>query len=120
MKKIEAMIRKDKFPEVDIALRSIGVGGLTIAEERTPAQALASDSRSWGVWSYPADLVPHVVLTVVVADDGAKRVVDTIVRSSSTKSVGDGRIVVSQIEQVFDIGTRKADCSVLAVPALTA
>ena len=120
MKKIEATIRKDRFPEVDIALRRIGVGGLTIAEERTPAQVLAANSRSWGVWSYPTDLIPHVILTVVVDDDGAKRVVDSIVRTSSTKSVGDGKIVVSQLENVLDIGTRKADPGALAISTLNA
>lgn len=120
MKKVEATIRKDTFPEVDIALRRIGVGGLTMAEERTRSQMLAADSRSWGAWSYPTDLVPRVVLTVVVDDDGVKRVVDSIVRSSSTKSVGDGKIVVTQLEGVFDIGTRKVDRSVLAVSTLNA
>ena len=115
-----ATIRKDRFPEVDIALRRIGVGGLTIAEERTPAQILAADSRSWGVWPYPKDLVPHVILTVVVDDDGAKRVVDSIVQGTSTRSIGDGKIVVSQLQDVLDIGTRKADRSSLATSTLNA
>ena len=119
MKKIEAAIRKDKFPEVDIALRRIGVGGLTIAEERTPSQLLAANSRSWGVWSYPTDLIPRVILTVVVDDDGAKRVVDSIVNSASSRNSGDGKIVVSQMEDVFDIGSREMDRSVLT-PTLNA
>jgi nitrogen regulatory protein P-II 1 len=120
MKKIEASIRKDKFHEVDMALRRVGVGGITIAEERTPAQVLAADFRSWGVWSYPIDLIPHVILTVVCDDDGAKRVVDSIVKSSSTKSIGDGKIVVSELENVLDIATRKADRSALALSTLNA
>ncbi|MDA4117266.1 MAG: P-II family nitrogen regulator [Thaumarchaeota archaeon] len=119
MKKIEAAIRKDRFPEVDIALRRIGVGGITIAEERTPTQLLAADSRYWGVWSYPTDLIPHVILTVVVDDDGAKRVVDSIVESSSSRNLGDGKIVVSQIEGVYDIGSRETDRSALT-PTLNA
>ena len=119
MKKIEAAIRKDKFPEVDIALRRIGVGGLTVAEERTRVQVLAADSRFWGAWSYPVDFVPHVVLTVVVDDNGARRVVDSIVESASSRSVGDGKITVTQVEDVIDIGSREADRSALA-PALTA
>ena len=57
------------------------------------------------MWTYPLENVKHLLLTVVVDDDGVKKVVDSIRESASTRSWGDGRIVVSTIEDVLDIGS---------------
>ncbi len=111
MKRVEAEVRKERFAEVDLALKKIGVPGLTIAEEKVAGA---------GMWSYPIDRVKHIMLTVIVDDSGVKRVVESIRESASTKSWGDGRIVVSQIERVFDIGSRRLDGSELNLPALSA
>src|SRR5689334_1340956 len=107
LKKVEAEVRKERLAEVDTALKRIGVPGLTIAEETRAAR---------GTWSYPLENVKHVLLTVVVNDSGVKRVVESIRQSASTKSWGDGRIVVSQIENALDIGSRLCDGNELAVP----
>ncbi len=111
LKKVEAEVRKDRFAEVDFALKRIGVPGLTIAEEKTAGR---------GVWSYPLENVKHVLLTVVVDDSSVGRVVESIRESASTRSWGDGRIVVSQVENVLDIGSRQCDGSELTFPSLGA
>jgi nitrogen regulatory protein P-II 1 len=104
MKKVEAEIRKERFAEVDDALRRLGVPGLTVADERAAGR---------GAWTYPLENIRHVLLTVVVDDSSVKRVVESISQSASTKSFGDGRISVSKVEGVFDIGTGLADSSEL-------
>lgn len=109
LKKVEAEVRKERFEEVDMALKRIGVSGLTIAEEERAGR---------GLWSYPIENVKHLLLTVVVDDDGAKRVVESICESASTSSWGDGRISVSSVEQVLDIGSGMADASELALSSL--
>jgi nitrogen regulatory protein P-II 1 len=110
LKKVEAEVRKEKFPDVDFALKRIGVPGLTFVEEHRGGR---------GVWpSYPLEHIPHVLLTVVVDDRGVRKVVESIQESSSTMSSGDGRIVVSELEEVFDIGSGAMDRSELAAPAL--
>src|SRR5271167_4811070 len=105
MKKIEAEVRKERFPEVDFALKKIGVAGLTIAEEQRAGR---------GMWTYPLENVKHLLVTVVVDDDGVKKVVDSIRNSASTGSWGDGRIAVTSVEGVYDIGSGRADQSELA------
>ncbi len=109
LKKVEAEVRKEKFPEVDFALRKIGVPGLTVAEERCAGR---------GLWSYPLENIPHVLLTVVVDDFSVKKVVESIQESGSTRSWGDGRIVVSAVDGVFDIGSGHLDASELTAPPL--
>jgi nitrogen regulatory protein P-II 1 len=111
LKKVEAEVRQERFAEVDSALKRIGVPGLTIAEEKTVER---------GVWSYPTEHVKRVLLTVVVDDSAVKRVVESIQKSASTTSWGDGRIVVSKLEDVFDIGSRRSDGSELTFPSLSA
>ena len=107
MKKVEAEVRKEKFAEVDNALKRVGVPGLTIADEQREGR---------GLWSYPLENIKHLILTVVVDDNDAREVVECIQGSASTNSCGDGRVVVSEIEYALDIGTGLAEPNELAVP----
>jgi nitrogen regulatory protein P-II 1 len=110
LKKVEAEIRKEKFPDVDSALRRIGVPGLTFVEEHRGGR---------GMWpSYLVENIPHVLLTVVVDDLSVTKVVESIQESSSTRSCGDGRIVVSELDDVFDIGSGTMDRSELAASSV--
>jgi nitrogen regulatory protein P-II 1 len=109
MKKVQAEVRKERFPAVDFALKKIGVPGLTLAEERPAGR---------GLWTYPLENVKHVILTVVVEDESAEKVVESIRESASTRSWGDGRIAVSTVEDVYDIGSGSFDRSELTTPAL--
>jgi nitrogen regulatory protein P-II 1 len=109
MKKVEAEVRKERFPEVDLALKKIGVPGLTVADEQRAGR---------GMWSYPIENVKRLILTVVVDDDGVRKVVDSIRGSARTGSWGDGRIAVSTIEDALDIGSGRTDRSELRMPAL--
>ena len=109
MKKVEAEVRKERFPEVDLALKKIGVPGLTVAEEQRAGR---------GMWSYPVENVKHLILTVVVDDDGARKVVESIRGSARTGSWGDGRIAVSTIDDALDIGSGRADRNELTIPSL--
>ena len=100
LKKVEAEVRKERFPEVDSALKRIGVPGLTVAEEERAGR---------GLWSYPLENVKHLLLTVVVDDRDVKKVVESICGSASTRSWGDGRIAVSTIDDALDIGSGRTD-----------
>ena len=109
LKKVEAEIREDKFADVDSALRRIGVPGLTFAQE---------ERASRGALAYPAENVRHLILTVVVDDAGARNVVESIRDSAWAGSWADGRIAVTTLDGVLDIGSGLSDHSELAVPSL--
>lgn len=110
LKKVQAQVRKERFAEVDAALRRIGVPGLTFTEEQRAGR---------GLWTYPLESVKHVLLTVVVDDSSVDKVVESICEGASTKSWGDGTISVSTIDQVFDIASGKVDRSELAAPPIS-
>ena len=109
MKKVQAEFRKDRFEVVDSALKRIGVPGLTFVEEERATS---------GPVLYPMDKVKRVLLTIVVDDAGAEKVVESIRDSAWTGSWGDGRIAVTKLDGVYDIASQKLDHSGLFAPRL--
>jgi nitrogen regulatory protein P-II 1 len=110
MKKIEAIIRREKFPAVDAALKILGVGGLTVEEvagrgrDRQTMTVLAK-----GKWSYEEEYIKRLKLEILVKDSNAQSVIDAIMVNASTESVGDGKIFVSSVDEVLDIGSKAVD-----------
>lgn len=120
MKKIEAVIRREKFPAVDEALKQLGVSGLTVEEvsgrgrERATMTVLAR-----GQWTYEEEYIKRVKLDIIVADNDAQKVVDAILTNASTESVGDGKIFVTSIDEVLDIGSRASAEKAVAPAPMT-
>ena len=111
MKKVVAELRTERIPDVDLALANIGVTGMTVAEESVAGR---------GMWTYPAENVRHVILTIVVNDGGVAKVVESIQRSATTGSWGDGKISVSRIECAYDISSGLPETGELETPLLEA
>jgi nitrogen regulatory protein P-II 1 len=110
LKKIEAIIRREKFPEVDAALKRLGVGGLTVEEVAGRGRARHTTTvLAKGRWSYEEEYIKHLKLEILVQDGNAKGVIDAIMASASTQSVGDGKIFVSSVDEVLDIGSKATD-----------
>lgn len=110
MKKIEAVIRKEKFPAVDAALKQLGVGGLTVEDVAGRGRARQTMTvLAKGRWDYEEEYIKRLKLEILVQDSNAKAVIDAIVKNASTESVGDGKIFVSTIDEVLDIGSMAVD-----------
>ena len=110
MKQIEAVIRREKFPDVDSSLRKIGVGGLTVIEAEGRGRARDIETVNIrGKWTFTHEFIHRVIISLVVEDDDVDKVVSTIVASASTKTVGDGKIFVFPIEKSIDIGSGERD-----------
>ena len=54
---------------------------------------------------YAIDFVPKVKVEVVVADDNVRPVIDTIIDKAKTGQMGDGKIFVSDLQEVIRIRT---------------
>ena len=104
MKKIEAIIRHFKLDEVKDALNARGIKGMTITEVRGFGRQKGHTETYRGT-EYSVDFLPKVKIEVVVGDDDAKGVIDTIVASARTGQVGDGKIFVTQLADVVRIRT---------------
>ncbi|MGI6455195.1 MAG: P-II family nitrogen regulator [bacterium] len=104
MKKIEAIIKPFKLDEVKDALNDLGIVGMTISEVRGFGRQKGHKELFRGS-EYVVDLLPKVKIEVVVNDDVAGKVVETIMDNARTGNIGDGKIFVTTLDEVYRIRT---------------
>ena len=104
MKKIEAIIKPFKLDEVREALSEIGVTGLTVAEVKGFGRQKGHTELYRGA-EYVVDFLPKVKVELIVADSLVDRAIEAIVKAARTGKIGDGKIFVTNVEQVVRIRT---------------
>lgn len=104
MKKIEAIIKPFKLDEVREALSEIGVTGLTVTEVKGFGRQKGHTELYRGA-EYVVDFLPKVKLEVVVAESLLDRAMESIITAARTGKIGDGKIFVSNVDQVVRIRT---------------
>ena len=106
MKKIEAIIRPEKFDKVRQALERAGYPGITITEVQ--GHGLQKGVvQQWRGKQYKVNLLPKVKLEIVVTDQDVEKIIQAILESSYTGGVGDGKIFVYEVAEVVRIRTRE-------------
>ena len=104
MKKIEAIIKPFKLDEVKDALHEIGLQGLTVVEAKGFGRQKGHTELYRGA-EYVVDFLPKVKIEVVCSDDLAERAVEAISQAARTGRIGDGKIFISDIQEVIRIRT---------------
>jgi nitrogen regulatory protein P-II 1 len=104
MIKIEAIVRHFKLDDVKQALNERGIAGMTVTEVRGFGRQKGHTEVYRGT-EYTVDFVPKVKIEVVVDAGILKSVIDTIVKSAQTGQVGDGKIFVTDLQEVVRIRT---------------
>lgn len=104
MKKIVAIIRPNKLDEVKNALEEIGCKGVTVIDVKGRGRQLGI-TESYRGTDYCIDLLPKTQLEIIVSDEDAEDVVQTIVKTAQTGNIGDGKIFISPVEEVVRIRT---------------
>jgi nitrogen regulatory protein P-II 1 len=104
MKKIEAIIKPFKLDEVREALSALGVSGLTVTEVKGFGRQKGHTELYRGA-EYVVDFLPKVKIELVVPDALADAALEAIVKAARTGKIGDGKIFVSNVEQVVRIRT---------------
>ena len=104
MKRITAIIKPFKLDEVREALSEVGVSGLTVTEVKGFGRQKGHTELYRGA-EYVVDFLPKVKVEVIVSDDVVERAIDGIVRAARTGRIGDGKIFVSNVEEVVRIRT---------------
>jgi nitrogen regulatory protein P-II 1 len=109
-KKIEAIIREDKFNDVKDALRKIGIIGLNVFEVRGHGRQ-GGISLSGRAGDYSIDLLPKYQFNIVLSDHNVEKTVQAILQAAQTGSPGDGLIFIYPVEEVLRIrsGERGAE-----------
>jgi nitrogen regulatory protein P-II 1 len=108
MKKIEAIIKPFKLDEVREALSGVGVTGLTVTEVKGFGRQKGHTELYRGA-EYVVDFLPKVKIEMVVAASLAETAIETIVKAARTGKIGDGKIFVSDVQQVIRIRTGETD-----------
>ncbi len=104
MKKIEAIIRPEKLDMTKDALTEKGYGGMSVVEIKGHGNQKGV-SEVWKGKKYQVDLLPKIKIDLVVSDDDVEQVVQTIIGVSQTGSIGDGKIFVSELSNVYRVRT---------------
>ena len=104
MKQISAVIKPFKLDEVREALAELGVSGLTVTEVKGFGRQKGHTELYRGA-EYVVDFLPKVKVEVIVAADMVERAIDAIVRAARTGRIGDGKIFVTNVEEVVRIRT---------------
>jgi nitrogen regulatory protein P-II 1 len=112
MKKIEAIVRHFKLDDVKHALNEHGITGMTVTEVRGFGRQKGHTEVYRGT-EYTVDFLPKVKIEVVVDSGDLKTVIDTIVKSAQTGQVGDGKIFVTDLQEVIRIRTGETGPSVI-------
>jgi len=104
MKKIEAIIKPFKLDEVKESLNDIGIHGMTVSEVKGFGRQKGHTELYRGA-EYVVDFLPKIKLEIIVPDDLVPQVVETVEKSARTGRIGDGKIFVTNVEEVVRIRT---------------
>ena len=104
MKKIEAIIKPFKLDEVREVLSDLGIMGLTATEVKGFGRQKGHTELYRGA-EYVVDFLPKVKLDIVVADEMADKVIESIIKTAHTGKIGDGKIFVMNVEDAIRIRT---------------
>lgn len=104
MKLITAIIQPHRLDEVKEALESVGIQGMTISEASGFGRQKGHTEVYRGA-EYKVDMVPKVRVEVVLDDDLLDTAVGAIVRAAQSGRIGDGKIWVTEVEEVVRVRT---------------
>ena len=108
MKLVVAIIKPFKLDDVREALAEVGVQGVTVTEVKGFGRQKGHTELYRGA-EYVVDFLPKIKLEAAIADDQLDRVLEAIQTSARTGKIGDGKIFVSQLDQVIRIRTGELD-----------
>jgi nitrogen regulatory protein P-II 2 len=104
MKIITAIIKPFKLDDVRQALGEIGVQGLTVSEVKGFGRQKGHTELYRGA-EYVVDFLPKVKLEIAIDDDLVDQAIEAITTSANTGRIGDGKIFITELEQVVRIRT---------------
>jgi len=108
MKKVEAIIKPFKLEEVRDSLAGVGVEGMTVSEVKGFGRQKGHTEIYRGA-EYTVDFLPKIKIELVLPDALATAAAEAIVKAAKTGKIGDGKVFVSDVDQVIRIRTGETD-----------
>ncbi len=104
MKLVTAIIKPFRLDDVRNALSEVGIQGMTVSEVKGFGRQRGHTELYRGA-EYVVDFLPKTKIEVAVSDDLVDQIIEAIINSAKTGKVGDGKIFVTQLDQVWRIRT---------------
>ena len=104
MKLVTAVVKPFRLDDVRNALAEVGVQGMTVTEVKGFGRQRGHTELYRGA-EYVVDFLPKVKVEVAVTDELVERVIEAIIAAAKTGKVGDGKIFVTELMQVYRIRT---------------
>ena len=104
MKLVTAIVKPFKIDDVKEALKAAGVQGMTVSEVRGFGRQ-GGHTETYRGAEYQIDFVPKAKIELVVEDSSVEQVIDVIANAATTGKIGDGKICVTNVEQIIRIRT---------------
>jgi nitrogen regulatory protein P-II 2 len=104
MKLVTAIIKPFKLDDVRQTLADLGVKGITVTEVKGFGRQRGHTELYRGA-EYVVDFLPKVKIELAVDDDIVEQAIEAITNSARTGKIGDGKIFVTDLEQVIRIRT---------------
>ena len=101
MKKVEAIIRKSKFEDVKNALHDVDIQFFTYWDVTGVGKETEGHNNRGAV--YEANRIQRRMISIVVRDQNVQKTVDAILKSANTGIIGDGKIFISDMQDVIRI-----------------
>lgn len=104
MKLVTAIIRPERADFIHEALESYGVRGMTISQANGYGRQRGHTQMYRGA-EFTVDLLPKVRLEILVDDISCDDILDVLIATANTGSVGDGKIWVTAVEEAIRVRT---------------
>ena len=104
MKLVTAVVKPFKLDDVREALSDIGMQGITVTEVKGFGRQKGHTELYRGA-EYVVDFLPKVKIEVATTDDQVDQVIEAISKAANTGKIGDGKILVVNLEQAIRIRT---------------
>lgn len=108
MKLITAIIKPFKMDDVREALSEIGIEGMTLTEVKGFGRQKGHTELYRGA-EYSVDFLPKMKIELCIQTEMVERVIESITQAARTGKIGDGKIFVTNVENIIRIRTGETD-----------
>jgi len=114
MKKIEAVVPSARLDKAFAALKELDLGGLTYYDSKGRGQIPRPEIHSGrGTGTFRPEFNVNATIVIVTKESAVNRVIEKLLESTSSGLAGEGKIFVSDVDDVVDIGSRQRGESAL-------
>lgn len=108
MKRLEVVIPNNKISLVVSAIEDVGITGVTVVESRGRGKGARPSVRSSrGTKMQLAEYNNLITVITIIDDSKVEQVVSAILDVASTGDSRDGKIFISNVDEIIDIQTKQ-------------